>query len=176
MTETDFWAIIDRSSVFEADPDRQLEALSEALRALSAEEILAFQAQFDRQLTRAYNWDVWAVAYIAHGGASDDGFEYFRRWLVSKGRGVFERIVAHPDDLGLLLAPGHGVAEFEEFFYVAGEVWAQKSGLPAFEIPESLEFKTDGTEPKGEPFSDDPVDLARRFPKTWAAFGDAPLQ
>lgn len=38
-------------------------------------------------------------ADVVHGGASDDGFEYFRCWLISRGRVVYERVLNIPDDL-----------------------------------------------------------------------------
>ena len=37
-----------------------------------------------------YNWDLWALAYIAQGGCSDDAFEGFRAWLILQGREIFE--------------------------------------------------------------------------------------
>ena len=42
-----------------------------------------FEAAFRRYLNEAYTWDLWGAADVIHGGCSDDGFEYFRRWLVS---------------------------------------------------------------------------------------------
>ena len=64
------------------------------LRELSAAEIEAFERAFHEQQRHAYSWDLWGAAYIMNGGASDDGFEYFQRWLISKGRTVFEAAVA----------------------------------------------------------------------------------
>jgi hypothetical protein len=30
--------------------------------------------------------DQWGAAYLANGGCSDDGFDYFRGWLIGQGR------------------------------------------------------------------------------------------
>ena len=39
-----------------------------------------------QRLAEAYRWDIWAIAFIINGGCSDDGFEYFRGWLVRKAK------------------------------------------------------------------------------------------
>jgi len=176
MDETRFWAIVDRTAVHGSDPERQVEALRSELEALSAEDVVAFRNAFEAQLARAYTWDLWAVAYVAHGGASDDGFEYFRRWMVSRGRTVFERLLVRPDDLpDLLVAEVDGVLEFEEILYVTDEVWAAKTGLDGGDMPVDLTSMTVGLQPRGEPFDEDPDHLAQRLPRTWARFGDRPL-
>ncbi len=176
MDEARFWAIVDRTAVHESDPDRQVETLRRELEALSAEDVVAFRNAFEGQLARAYTWDLWAAAYIAHGGASDDGFEYFRRWMVSKGRAVFERLLVRPDDLPELpVAAVDGVLEFEEILYVTDEVWAGKTGLNGADMPGDPASMTLGREPRGEPFDEDPQHLAQRLPKTWARFGNRPL-
>lgn len=176
MSDARFWAIIDRTAAYEADSEAQLEALHESLNALSTEDIVAFSDAFERQIQRAYTWDLWAVAYIAHGGASDDGFDYFRRWLVSKGQAVFERVLAQPDSLAEVLAPdSEGVLEFEEISAVAAEVWTRKTGRAGEEMPMPTSATLPGATPAGEPFDEDPAALAARFPRTWARFGDRPL-
>ncbi|OSP39974.1 hypothetical protein B7767_28795 [Streptomyces sp. 13-12-16] len=45
---------------------------------------------------------LWAAAYVINGGCSDDGFDYFRGWLIAQGRETFERVVADPDALAEL--------------------------------------------------------------------------
>jgi hypothetical protein len=176
MDEARFWAIVDRTVVHRSDPERQVEALRSELEALSADEVLAFRNAFEAQLARAYTWDLWAVAHVAHGGASDDGFEYFRRWMVSRGRAAFEHLLAHPDDLpDMLAADVAGVLEFEEILYVTDEVWSEKTGQDGGEMPFDPTTLTLGRDPRGEPFEEDPEYLAQRLPKTWAQFGNRPL-
>lgn len=176
MDEARFWAIVDRTARHKVDPEQQVEALRSELVALSAEEVVSFHNAFEAQLARAYTWDLWAVAHVAHGGASDDGFEYFRRWMVSQGRAAFEHLLAHPDDLpDMLAADVAGVLEFEEILYVTDEVWAVKTGQDGGEMPVDLTSMTVGREPRGEPFEEDQEHLAKRLPKTWARFGNRPL-
>jgi hypothetical protein len=129
-------------------------------------------------MKRSYKWDLWGAAYVVHGGASDDGFEYFRRWLISKGRGVFERVVAEPDDLADLLVPEvEGVLEFEEFSYVAGDVWSQRTGkgIDEFYAAATSDRVLPGAAPQGTPFEEDEAFLSTRYPKLWRRFGETPL-
>jgi hypothetical protein len=42
-------------------------------------------------LAASYRTVLWAAACLINGGYSDDGFEYFRGWLIVQGRDVFER-------------------------------------------------------------------------------------
>lgn len=41
----------------------------------------------------------WAAAYVINGGCSDDGFEYFRGWLITQGREVFQQALSDADSL-----------------------------------------------------------------------------
>ena len=170
-----FWELIGRTTPYEADPERQLDALRQVLRDLPATEIEAFERTFHEQQRRAYSWDLWGAAYILNGGASDDGFEYFQRWLVSKGRTVFDAAIADPDSLAVIIAPdSQGEYEFEEFAYVAGSIWSEKTGIESTTDPQGR-FPYTGmppaTNPSGVPFEEDPGHLAKRYPKLWARFG-----
>src|SRR5215813_2574459 len=131
MPADQFWQIIERAARSDHNPDAHMEALRVVLRELSLEEIISFEVAFRRFLNEAYTWDLWGAAYVIHGGfCSSDGFEYFRRWLVSRGRDVYEPALADPDSLAQLeVRPGpHGVWEFEAIYYVAKQVFEEKGG------------------------------------------------
>lgn len=171
-----FWELIDKTTKYGADQDAQIKALSQELRKLSVSEIEAFERTFQQQQRRAFTWDLWGAAYVMNGGASDDGFEYFQRWLVSRGRRVFEAALADPESLANLPASGEiGDYEFEQFAAVAGSVWAEKTGTDAWSDPQgrfpyaSVPLPT---EPAGQPFEEDAAHLAKRYPKLWARFGE----
>jgi hypothetical protein len=178
MPEAAFWTIIDASVEYAADAERQEDALRAELRKLSPEELGAFELAFQRELNRSYSWDLWGADYVVHGGASDDGFEYFQRWLISKGRKVFSAVLADPDCLADILAeePG-GPLEFEEFAYVAGDVWSEKTGMaiddPASSYP--IGAASFPAQPSGVEFDETEAHLAARYPKLWARFGASPL-
>jgi hypothetical protein len=172
-----FWELIGRTTGYEADPERQLEVLQQALRGLTVAEIEAFERAFHQQQRRAYSWDLWGAAYIMNGGASDDGFEYFQRWLVSRGRTVFEAAVVNPESLAETIAPdSQGDYEFEQFANVAAEIWKEKTGIdPVTDQEHRFPFISEppASEPSGTPFEEDTHYLATRYPKLWARFGKA---
>jgi Protein of unknown function (DUF4240) len=180
MADDRFWELIGVSAGYEADPGRQLEALGQILRELTPSEIEAFERAFQRQQRRAYSWDLWGAAHVLNGGASDDGFEYFQRWLISKGRKVFEAAIADPDSLADMLARDPlGPCEFEEFAYVASKAWAEKTGINPWNDPKGS-FPYTGAPPAAQPsgtlFEIDENHLANRYPKLWARFGSSPLR
>jgi hypothetical protein len=170
-----FWELIGRTVRHEADQDRQLEALRQVLSDLTAAEIEAFERAFHEQQRRAYSWDLWGAAYVMNGGASDDGFEYFQRWLISKGRDVFEAAIADPDSLATLIASDStGEYEFEGFAHIAGSIWREKTGIDPLTDAQGR-FPYTGappaSKPSGVPFEEDADHLAKRYPKLWARFG-----
>jgi hypothetical protein len=172
-----FWQIIERAAESDRDPDAHVEALRRELRKLALDEIMSFEVAFRRYLNQAYTWDLWGAAYVIHGGCSDDGFEYFRRWLVSRGRHDYERALADPDSLAELDArPGDwGVWEFERIYYVAPEAYKEKGGEGDVRDLSEPEAGMGGGVPSGEPFAEDKEHLARRYPKLWRRFGASPL-
>lgn len=170
-----FWELIGRTTSYQSDQDAQMEALRLELRQLSAEDIEAFERAFHEQQKRAYSWDLWGAAYIMNGGASDDGFEYFQRWLISKGRQVFEAAVADPDSLaGAVDQASADGFDFELFAYVAADVWREKTGVdPSNDAQTRFPYTgaPPAPQPSGIPFEEDPDHLAKRYPKLWAKFG-----
>jgi Protein of unknown function (DUF4240) len=177
MTPDRFWQIIEIASRSGNDPDAQLSALGSSLQKLTIEEIISFEVAFRQFLNNAYTWDLWGAAFVIHGGCSDDGFEYFRRWLVSKGRSVYEAALINPDSLAALQThPGpDGVWEFEEFYYVAGGVFEEKGGDGDVREHSADEAGLGGPGPTGEQFGDDEESLSKLYPKLWKRFGAEPL-
>lgn len=177
MDRVQFWRIIERTTPLEADTEAQAAALRKELDRLTETEIEAFETTFDQIMRESYSWDLWGAAYVIHGGASDDGFEYFRVWLISKGQAVFERASADPDSLAdMLAADSSGPLEFEEFAYIAREAWAAKTGKDYESMPIVAAMIYPDLEPSGEPFEEDEAHLAKRYPKLWKRFSDSPAQ
>ncbi|MDX2289352.1 MAG: DUF4240 domain-containing protein [Hyphomicrobiaceae bacterium] len=175
MSEERFWAIIDATVPLADDPERQKQALLAALKTLKADDIAAFEAAFREHVDRAFTWDLWGAAYVVHGGCSDDGFEYFRVWLLSKGREVFETVLNDPDRLARMeLEPGpDGLFEFEEFAYVAAKAW--KAVGAEGDISAKIDVPAGLGDPDGEPFEEDEDHLSVRFPRLWKRYGEDPL-
>lgn len=173
MPVEQFWQIIEGAARAGDDQDAHVEALRTALRKLSVDEIASFEMAFRRHLNAAYTWDLWGAAYVIHSGCSDDGFEYFRRWLVSRGRDAYESALVDPDCLAQRDGqPGfREIWWFEEIYYVAADVFEEKGGegdVRDYSDPEAGAFG--GPDPTGVRFEEDDAHLARRYPKLWQQF------
>ncbi|MFQ1701742.1 DUF4240 domain-containing protein [Loktanella agnita] len=148
MIEDEFWKIIHTTK--SDDQETQVALLTEALEKQEPENIIAFKTIYNTLLDRAYRWDLWGAAYVINGGCSDDGFDYFCDWLISKGRTVYEGALSYPESLADIDLSGD--REFEDFRYVAGDVYKSKLGR-------DLEVSRTGrAEPLGEPFDEDTVE------------------
>ena len=135
MTETEFWALIEKSKQkIKNDRDEQTEFLSNHLSQQPEEEIFSFARHFGRFYRQSYTSHLWCVAYIAMGGCSDDGFDYFRGWLISQGEQTFQSAIQNPDSLliafnKLRRTDEDGYPEFEEMLSVPLDAYRKKKGL-----------------------------------------------
>jgi hypothetical protein len=100
MTEGQFWSLI-QTTLDEAKGacEKQVELLQERLVALPEEEIIAFDKWFGDFHDRSYRYDLLAAASLMTGSVSDDGFDYFRGWLIAQGREIFHKALDNPDNL-----------------------------------------------------------------------------
>lgn len=164
MTEDDFWDLIETARSRGGAPDEIAVEVSEELAKRSADDIRAFDAHRVRLMESSYSWNLWGAAYLINGGCSDDCFEYFRSWLISQGRQVFEGAVANPDTLAAHVSAGEE-PECEDFLYAASKAHETATGTPleggSFRYPElgqSWDF-------------DDSSEMSRRYPELWKKFG-----
>ena len=143
--------------------DEQAEHLTRLLSALSSEEIYAFDRHFAKRRIEAYRWDLWGAAYLISGGCSDDGFEYFRCWLIGRGQAAFEAALNNPESVGDLVEDDEDALECGALLYAADEAYERVTGteMPPTEI-------TYPAEPAGEPWKEE--DLEQRFPKLCERF------
>ena len=132
MNDDRFWQIIQAAKQAASNDDQQLELIEAALHTLELEDILEFQQVFDRLHKASYRADLWGAAYLINGGSSDDGFDYFRGWLIAQGSEVFSAALEQPDSLDALFQ-GETEADFgcelEGMLSVAVRVWREKTGL-----------------------------------------------
>lgn len=104
-----FWQLIADS--LEHAPGRAAREhyLEGRLAALAPDGIVAFQAFLDQACDRAFTWElVGAATRIFGGWCSDDSFEYFRLWLIGRGRVTFERRPVPAGRHGLPAPPRRG--------------------------------------------------------------------
>ena len=163
-----FWELIEESRREAGDCEEQARVLTARLELLPPEEIVSFQTHLDARRRESYRWDIWAVACIINGGCSDDGFDYFRGWLIAQGRDFFEMVLRTPERAGEGVPAGaeHDYDfECESILYAAYGAYEAKTGqeMPLEELPAS-----GLTEPEGEPWDEADLeslypDLTRRF-------------
>ncbi len=165
MTDDDFWEIIDAANSAATSVDERAAALESVLSRKSPEALVAFEAAYAGQVNKAYRWDLWGAAYIINGGCSDDGFDYFRDWLISEGRQRYDAALANPESLAEIDLD-EGEAEFEEFRYVVSAVYEERTGRNMDRGEPSYPFRP---EPAGDPWDED--DVAALYPRLAAKMG-----
>ncbi|MGE8247927.1 MAG: DUF4240 domain-containing protein [Stenotrophomonas bentonitica] len=117
MDSDRFWKMIDEARSGTEDLEEMRCVLTANLTALRLEEILRWLNIFRAYQNLSYKNKLWAAAYVMNGGASDDGFDYFRAWLTAQGKDVFMAALADPDSLASIeIEPDE--AEDEEMLYV----------------------------------------------------------
>ena len=127
MTEDQFWQIL-------AETKADDKKLVSHLAKLPVEEIIAFDDHIWHFSNISYNGDLWCAAYVAMGGCSDDGFDYFRGWLITQGKEVFEAALKDPDSLvDVLVALQEedegNIPENEDILGVSARAYKKKTRL-----------------------------------------------
>lgn len=173
-----FWEMIETARSQASDPADGQEVADQASTLLAArphEEIVAAQQILWDLMADSYRSPLWAAAYLINGGCSDDGFEYFRGWLISQGRDVFERIGAEPDGLADLpavrAAASDGMEiECEEMLSIAWNAHKMATGrqLPA----DAFTVRYGELDPAWKFDFDDRTEMARRLPRLAALYLD----
>ena len=166
MDRDTFWKMIEDAKS-DGDVYLQAETLKEILAKCSAEDIIAFDQHFSELHVCSYGWGLWGAAYIINGGCSDDGFDYFRGWLIAQGQDIFEKAMAKPDslaDLEDLEDLEEDDADCEDILYVASGAYKTATGE---DIPPNPY-----TYPElGEEWDfDDDTEMSTRYPKLFAKF------
>ena len=177
MDEEQFWAIV-QTAVDEAgnDEDEYLEVVKRELSKLSLKEMIGFRLRTDKLLYDSYTSEMWCAGYLMNGGCSDDGFEYFRLWVISRGRKVYEAAMANPDNLIDYIGDDAEMDffEFELFWYVALEAFEEAVDAELYDYVDDDNFKTrEGNYPNFE-FNweeDEPESMQKLCPRLFEKFG-----
>ena len=177
MDEEQFWAIV-QTAVDEAgdDEDEYLEVVKRELSKLSLKEMIGFRLRTDKLLYDSYTSEMWCAGYLMNGGCSDDGFEYFRLWVISRGRKVYEAAMANPDNLIDYIDDDAEMDffEFESFWYVALEAFEEAVDAELYDYIDDDNFKTcEGNYPNFE-FNweeDEPESMQKLCPRLFKKFG-----
>lgn len=153
-----------------ADPDGVADSLTKKLGELAPEEIAGFGVELEQLLAASYRQDLWGAAYLINNGASDDGFDYFRGWLLAQGREIWEAAMADPDSLADVVDEdlGEGFEGFdgEGMLSVARHAYESATGSDQgyWDAVEVAGIDTPDV-PAGENFDfDDSAEMETRYP------------
>ena len=168
MEDAAFWNIIEAANQeVDGECDAIVEQIHRQLQSLPPAEIQAFDALIGAKLRSSYSRPLWGAAYLINGGCSDDGFEYFRGWLVSRGQVIFEAAVADPDSLVDVVDPENDNHECEGLLYIARQTYEEVTGQS---MPSGS--SNYAREPSGGNWDfDDDAEMARRLPRLWQLYG-----
>ncbi len=142
LEEAHYWNIIAASLKETSNQEDQELFLVSQLEKLTPEEIIGFRLRTDQLLYDTYNSELWCAAYIINHGCSDGGFEYFRCWLLSRGKKVFYDAKANPDSLLAVLDKEKKEYEFEGFWYVAVNAFKNTTQKELFNFIDYETFTT----------------------------------
>lgn len=177
MAEDRFWRLV-QQSLEESGGDQECQAnvLIGKLEKLDPAEIVSFRLRTDKLLYDTYTSKMWCAGYIMNGGCSDDMFEYFRLWVISLGREVFENAKADPDSLANidedeLMGQDFG---FESFWYTANTAFEKKTGKDLYEyISDDFTFREGSYLAMEFDWEEDNPDSMRALcPKLFQRFGN----
>ncbi|MCL2386905.1 MAG: DUF4240 domain-containing protein [Defluviitaleaceae bacterium] len=103
MDRNKFWETIDkaRAEVLKHSDNMEdiMEVLIEALRGYSDEEIAHWGQILVLYKELSYKSIIAAAYYVIDDHLSDDGFDYFRGWLITQGKTALLNALRNPDSI-----------------------------------------------------------------------------
>ncbi|MBT2404034.1 MULTISPECIES: DUF4240 domain-containing protein [unclassified Streptomyces] len=173
MDKQTFWKLIETARA-DAEADRVAARAAELLADSPAAEIAAAQQVLWDLLADSYRAPLWAAAYVINGGCSDDGFDYFRGWLLTQGETAFTRALADPDSLAdhpaVRAAASEGVELWDE--EALSIAWTAYESATGRELPsDSFTISYPDLDPAWSFDFDDAEETASRLPRLSALFG-----
>ena len=158
--QSHFWAVIDRARDGSSDCEKVSNRLEQQLKALADPALEEFAGAWSDWWGTTYSWDMWGVAYLINGGSSDDGFDYFRGWLMTQGSRRWAKVLQGPDSAFDDVTPGT-VAECEDIVVVLPNVYEGRFRRAAPDPGQR--------EPNGQEWTEET--LKSRFPRLARRFG-----
>jgi hypothetical protein len=176
MDESVFWQLL-QDSVKESEDYNSDTAsiLVEKLVEMDKESILEFEQVLRSKLIEAENFTVMIPLQVFDSFIGEDAFLYYRCWLVSRGKEVYEKSFEDPDHLATVVDEDTET-EFSELLDVTTEAYSIKTGIDDEDetfprdvaVMKGLDIDDFSRETKGEEWSED--DIPKLAPKLWAMF------
>jgi hypothetical protein len=177
MDRSAFWHLIEITKAEgHDDQEKQITLLRELLFRLPLEELQSFDQIVNELCYESYRPLLWAAAYLMNDGCSDDGFEYFRGWLIAQGATVFSKALNDPDTLADVILSYQEdnqrcFFECEEILSIAQHIYDEKTGG---EMPPSGHIYYPHLTTEDIHLIEDDEAKAQSFPRLWALFGEEP--
>lgn len=142
LDEESYWGIIEKSLKETTNQEDQEIFLTTELEQLSPKEMIGFRLRTDKLLFDSYTSNLWCANYIISNGAADEGFDYFRCWLISRGKDAYYKTQENPDYLVNLVENEPRVYDFEGFWYVANNAFKNLTNKEAETYIDYENFQT----------------------------------
>ena len=122
-----FWTLIDQGRECCGKNAYQLaQWLEDRLIEMGPAQALNFDYIALTYRAMAYKYGLWNAASIMCDGCTDDGFTYFRGWLIAQGREVYMAALKDPDSLADV--PANGDYCCETLCYAGSYAYEQLTG------------------------------------------------
>jgi len=122
---------------------KQIDFLVEYLSKLSIQEIIGFELRLDNLLKKSSSSDLLCAAFIINGGCDEIEFEFFRSWIIAKGKETFYKAIENPDSLNDALPKDFDFYEIENeaFMFVAYNAFELLAGEDVA-LDEFIDYET----------------------------------
>jgi len=167
LDENLYWSIIQKAKEATEDQDEMEEYLIEEVEKLTPKEMVGFHLQTINLEQKAYTSHLWCAASIINDGASDDGFEYFRYWLISTGKDTYYKAIQDPDSLADIVEEDNEY-EFESLAYIAMEAFENKTNQDLYDYIETISYTLQDLEFTWK--KEDPQSQKKLCPKLYEKF------
>jgi hypothetical protein len=175
MNENEFWSIIDNSIHASIEGNyEQVAFIKQRLIDMEACQIYSFEEILRLKLFECNDFKIMAAARIINDFISDDSYLYFRCWLISKGRSVFEEALKNPDSLVKYVGKEE-IPDCEDLLYVATEAYSMNTGKEeddtfprATYIQKGLDYDIGAQPIKGKDWNEE--ELANICPNLFKSF------
>jgi hypothetical protein len=177
MEDKRYWDVIAVACPHDDGPDREVrwyDNLVEQLMTMPPELIVRFDHWFDCRVDAAYTRDLLNAADLVNYGTSDDGFYYFRCWLVGMGKAVYQAALADPDSLADVVDPARDDHE-AEIYPAPRRAW-ERLGLAEEDFDRAYKALGRRRRPKlGDDWDvGDAEEVRRRWPRLAALYFESP--
>ena len=145
IDEPVFWELVSRSRSQAETLDDQLAALERLLPSFKAADIKRFGSLYAGYMRQLHHWNVWALAYAARDGCSDDSFMAFRTWLILQGDPALVELAIDDPAKAAKKVPRDPELPDGTLLSLIEEAYLQRKGEP-FELPMIAHSRPKGRE------------------------------